>query len=201
LRPLVANIGGMEQPLWLRRATDREYSAVVDLIDTVREWLRQAKDTDQWLEPWPTENGRNARIRAAILAGRTWVAWDGTRAAATVTISPRDHEIWPEENRRDPAVYVRRLVVDRAYAGQHLGAQLLDWAGLRATREYGARWVRVDLWTTNTELHDYYRRQGFEFCGFCETIEDYPSAALFQKPVHQIKPPEELLFRELPEAG
>lgn len=49
---------------------------------------------------------------------------------------------------------------------------------------------------SNTALHEYYIREGFEFCGFCETIEGYPSAALFQKPVHEIKPSEDPLFWE-----
>jgi|SRR5215831_692665 len=187
-----------EPSLLLRQATERQQSVIVELIEDAREWLRRTKDTDQWMEPWPDEDGRNERILGAIRAGRSWVAWDGTRPAATVTVSPNDHEIWPEENRRDPAVYVRRLVVDRGYAGQGLGAQLLDWAGLQAVRAYGARWVRVDLWTTNTELHAYYRRQGFMFCGFCEDI-GYPSAALFQKPTDQIKPFDAPLFREAPE--
>ncbi len=53
----------------------------------------------------------------------------------------------------------------------------------------------MDVWTTNTQLHDYYCRQGFEFCGFCETIADYPSAALFQKPIDQITPPPTPLFQ------
>ncbi len=105
--------------------------------------------------------------------------------------------IWPEENERDPAVYVRRVVVSRPYAGHGLGSQLLDWAGLRASRVYGARWVRVDVWTTNEELHDYYKSQGFKYRGLCP-IPDYPSAALFQKSVDQIEPPEIPLFQEDP---
>ncbi len=183
--------------LVLRRAGTDDYGAVSILRAEARRWLR-TKSTDQWSEPWPSEDARERRILGAIRAGRTWIAWDGAIPAATVTASPNHHEIWPEENRRDPAVYIRRLVVSRdpKYMGHGLGAQLLDWAGLRASREYGARWQRVDVWTTNTRLHDYYRDQGFEFCGFCEWIVDYPSAALFQKPVDEIKPLEDPLFRD-----
>lgn len=190
----------MGQPLQLRRATEDQHAGVLELIHSAEEWLRST-GTDQWKAPWPNENGRRERILAAIQAGSTWVAWDGDRLAATVTVSPNDHDHWPAESRLDPAVYVRRLVVDRSYAGRGLGAQLLEWAGLRASREYGARWARVNAWTTNTQLHDYYRRQGFEFCGFCETIADYPSAALFQKRIGQIRPPEVGLFREVPGAA
>ena len=73
-------------------------------------------------------------------------------------------------------MYVCRLVINRAFARQGLGAALLDWAGLRARRWYGARWIRVDVWTTNTRLHTYYQRQGFGFCGFSEAFQHYPAA-------------------------
>ena len=182
-------------PLVLRRAGADDFDAVHALLLEASQWLR-TKGTDQWAAPWPDWNGRNERIRRAIGARRTWIAWDGERAAATLTASPSDHRIWPPENVRDPAVYVRRLVVGRAYSGQGLGSGLLDWAGLRGSRIYGARWIRVEVWTTNTELHDYYRRQGFEFCGFCSTIRDYPSRALFQKQIEKLKQPEAPLFHE-----
>jgi GNAT superfamily N-acetyltransferase len=186
--------------LILRRASTSDIWAVRRLVTEASQWLR-TKGTDQWAVPWPDEDSRDGRIMRAIEAGRTWIVWDDNRAAATLTASPNHHHIWPEENRRDVAVYIRRLVVSRRYARQRLGAQLLDWAGLHANRQYGAQWVRVDVWTTNTALHEYYVRQGFGFCGFCETIEGYPSAALFQKPVHQIKPLEDPLFREIPDTA
>jgi len=186
----------MGQPLLLRQATELQHRDILELIDSVREWLRTI-GTDQWKAPWPNENGRSERILGAIHAGRTWVAWDRRRLAATVTVSPNDHGIWPPESQRDPAAYVRRLVVNRSYAGRGLGAQLLDWAGLRAGREYGADWMRVDLWTTNTRLHNYYRRHGFKFCAL-SPVRGYPSAALFQKPIDNIVPADDPLFQEDP---
>jgi GNAT superfamily N-acetyltransferase len=183
--------------LVLQRATREDFEAVRSLLTEASRWL-ESKDTDQWAEPWPDQNGRYERILRAIEAGRTWIAWEGTQPAATLTASPNDHMMWPEESRQDAAVYVRRMVVSRRYAGRGLGGQLLDWAGLRASHEYGARWVRVDVWTTNIRLHDYYRGQGFTRGGTCP-INGYPSAALFQKPVDQIRLPAIPLFREDPE--
>jgi GNAT superfamily N-acetyltransferase len=194
----MANIEDMGEPLLLRQATPGEHTAILELIDSVREWLRTI-GTDQWEVPWPSENGRSKRTLAAIEAGRTWVVRDDVRLAATVTVSPNDHGIWPAENRQDPAAYVRQLVVNRDYAGQGLGAQLLDWAAIHALRVYGARWVRVDLWTTNTRLHAYYRRQGFKYCAL-SPVHGYPSAVLYQKPTGQILPPEAPLFSEDPES-
>lgn len=182
----------------LRRARAHDFEAVHDLLTGTSRWLEKT-DTDQWAKPWPDANGRNERIKRAIEAGRTWIAWDSDEPVATLTASPNDHRIWPEEIRRDPAVYVRRIVVSRdpRYAGQGLGGQLLDWAGLRAAREYGARWVRVDVWTTHPRLHAYYRDQGFEFCDY-SPVPHYPSAALFQKRTDQISVPTAPLFREGP---
>src|SRR5262249_28233549 len=118
--------------------------------------------------------------------------------AARIRGDRAQNPIWPAETWRDPAVYVYRLVVSRAFAGRGLGAALLDWAGLGARQRYGARWIRVDVWTTNTRLHDYYRRQGFTFCGFSEAFRYYPSAALFQKATGRIRPTRRSLFRTHP---
>jgi hypothetical protein len=183
--------------LLLRRANVDDLWAVTDLLQDASRWLG-TKETDQWARPWPDEEGRRERILAAIRAGRTWVIWDDALPTATITTSPNDHQVWPEEYRGDLAVYIRRLVVSRRYAGQDLGLHLLDWAGYRARREYGAHWVRVDLWTTNSELHAYFRGLGFVFCGLSE-IPDYPSAALFQKSTEQISLPQGPQFIEAPD--
>lgn len=184
--------------LVLRRAQAADVTAITSLRAEASRWLR-TKGTDQWATAWPDENDRNERITRAIAAGRTWIAWDGNRPVATLTASPNHHGIWPEDLGRDLAVYVRRLTVSRQYGGIGLGSQLMDWAGLRASLEYGARFIRVDVWTTNSDLHDYYRREGFEFCGLSPE-PGYPSAALFQKPVQGIRRAADPLFDETPES-
>jgi GNAT superfamily N-acetyltransferase len=77
-----------------------------------------------------------------------------------------------------------RLVVSRSHAGRGIGAALLDWAGKRAARQYDAKWIRVDAWTTNKELHAYYKRQGFALVRTCPD-PTYPSGAMFQKPTSE----------------
>jgi GNAT superfamily N-acetyltransferase len=182
-----------ELPLTLRRADRHDHDVIIGLIDAAADWLR-TKNTDQWVQPWPTKQDRSHRILQDLIAERTWIAWEDSTPVATITADSAQNSIWPTETRRDPAVYVSRLVVSRAFAGQGLGAALLNWAGLRGRRRYGAHWIRVDVWTTNTALHAYYRRQGFEFCGFGEASEDYPSAALFQKEIGRIRPAEQAPF-------
>jgi GNAT superfamily N-acetyltransferase len=184
----------------LRRATERDHEVIIRLIDAAAEWLR-TKNTDQWEQPWPSVEDRSHRILKDLRLDKTWIAWEGGMPAATITIDPADNSIWPAEKLRDRAVYVCRLVVSRSHSGKGLGAALLDWAGLRAMRRYGARWVRVDVWTTNKALHAYYRRQGFESCGVSEEIDHYPSAALFQKATDRIKPMGRTLFQLVPPVG
>lgn len=185
-------------PLRLRRATEDDHDAIVGLIDRAAEWLR-TKNTDQWAQPWPSHKDRSHRIVRDLRAGKTWVATDNGTLVATLTADYEDSPVWPKESKGKPAVYVCRLVVSRTHAGEGLGAAFLDWAGLRARHRHNAQWVRVDVWTTNKALHAYYQDLGFEFYGLSEEVDDdYPSAALFQKPTKRISPPGHALFRLAP---
>lgn len=178
-----------QSPLTLRRATEGDHDLIAGLIDEAAEWLR-TKNTDQWAQPWPSMEDRSHRIRRDLRAGKTWIAWDNGTPTATITASSKGSSVWPDKLLSERAVYVCRLVVSRAYAGRRIGAELLDWAGTHALRRRSARWVRVDVWTTNRALHAYYEQQGFEFYGFCQHIHDYPSTALFQKATERIAPAE-----------
>ncbi|MEV3950062.1 GNAT family N-acetyltransferase [Streptomyces halstedii] len=117
--------------------------------------------TDQWANPFPPES-----IAASVSAGDVFVVKEGEdcEAVATVTldrkIDPEIAELWTPAERAEPALYVHKLTVDRRYGGRGLGARILDWAGDRAARQE-ARWLRLDAWTSNTKLHQYYLRQGF----------------------------------------
>jgi GNAT superfamily N-acetyltransferase len=179
-------------------ATTEHVKAVLDLIAEARDWLA-VKGTDQWAYPWPHEQQRNARMLRALEVGATWIVWAEDRPAATVTITSRPNAaIWSESacNLADRAVYVHRLITSRDFAGWGLGAELLDWAGLRSHRKYRAKWIRIDVWTSNQALHGYYMKRGFEPCGICPDL-NYPSGALFQKPVSEIAVPASPLFREV----
>jgi len=177
----------------LRRATADDTGVVIRLIEEAADWLR-SKGTDQWAKPWPNRAGRDSKILTALLLGKTWIGWDDGVPAATITADLDEDPYWPDDLRRESAVYVYRLVVGRPYSGVGLGAALLNWAGGTTRRDHGAQWIRVSAWTTNTGLHDYYRRQGFAACGF-HADDGYPSRARFQKPTAPIPASEPGLFR------
>jgi ribosomal protein S18 acetylase RimI-like enzyme len=169
-----------------RLATIDDLQTIINMVKDAADWL-QTKGTDQWAKPWPSCTERDERIRHGLATNSTWIIWDGSTAVATLT-AHRDglEQLWTPEERREPAVYVHRVIVNREYAGRQVGAQLIDWASLRAAREYGARQTRIDVWTTNDALHDYYRRIGFTFIRFAESHATYPSRALFRRPIEAI---------------
>ncbi|MFF3731825.1 GNAT family N-acetyltransferase [Streptomyces sp. NPDC002476] len=128
-------------------------------VDTAA-WLTSL-GTDQWSTPFPAEH-----VAASVNAGEVFLVKEREEgeAVATVTldhnIDPEIWDLWTPEEREEPALYVHKLTVDRRYGGRGLGGRLLDWAGDRAARQ-GARWLRLDAWTSNVRLHRYYLQQGF----------------------------------------
>ena len=171
--------------LHIRRAVKSDMKTILRLIEEAALWLR-TKDTDQWSKPWPSKRKRNARIKRGIHAGRTWIVEDDGIAVATISCLPDvNTDLWTRQEQTERAVYVSRLIISRDYEGQGIGSELLDWAGRLAARQFGARWIRVDVWTTNTALHSYYEKRGFCAVGLCDAA-DYPSAALFQKSTEDI---------------
>jgi GNAT superfamily N-acetyltransferase len=168
--------------LALQHAAPVDIATIIGLIDEAAQWL-QHKNADhrhQWARPWPNRADRNGRILVSLTSRTTWICWDGTIAAATLTADPDPDPYWSQDRPERPAVYVHRLVVARAYAGLGLGAELLNWAGRTGRLSHGADVLRISAWTTNLGLHDYYRRQGFSPRGF-HPDDGYPSRARFEK--------------------
>lgn len=86
---------------------------------------------------------------------------DGHTTAGTITLTPDAEDgLWTDEELTDSSMFINKLTVAREYAGHNLGGRLLDWAGDRACRA-GARWLRLDAWTTSDALQRYYLEQGF----------------------------------------
>jgi ribosomal protein S18 acetylase RimI-like enzyme len=173
----------------IRHAVADDMPAILGLIGEAAAWLQRDKNTDQWAKPWPDKRSRDARVAQGIKDGLTWIAEDNGTLAGTITCRERGSDsLWAPVELSEPAVYVSRLIVRRAQAGMGLGAALIDWAGQRGRLAWGANWIRIDVWTTNTALHHYYKSQGFVHIRTAEVEYEweYPSAALFQKPTPDI---------------
>jgi GNAT superfamily N-acetyltransferase len=156
--------------------------------DEAARWLA-ARGIDQWSETWPSDDLMVEGMLRNISAGESFIVWDqdGT-PAATITLNRwAKPELWTPEERAEPALYAHKATVARVYAGEGLGAELLDWAGTRAANE-GARWLRVDAWTTNDKLQQYYRDQGFAHVRTV-VLPHNPSGAVFQRPARRVRTP------------
>jgi GNAT superfamily N-acetyltransferase len=177
----------MTDNLRIRRGTARDTDTIISLIDEAADWLRD-KGTDQWASPWPSRAARDGRVRRGLRNGNTWIAEAAGQPIATITYRPHGNQkLWDPGEQREPAVYVSRLIVTRSASGLDVGSAMVDWAAARAVRDWNAQWIRIDVWTTNVALHNYYEKRGFRFSRIatCEA-SDYPSAALFQKPTSEI---------------
>jgi GNAT superfamily N-acetyltransferase len=175
-------------PFVLYPAAPGDLDHVIGLVREASKWLGGI-GTDQWQKPWPDRAGQQERILNDLLKGKTWLVRDGEAIAATITVDddePLDlHErpVWPPDERPKAVVYVRRLVVSRHYASHALGAALLDWAADWAKKHRHAKLIRIDVWTTNTKLHEYYKGQHFTRCRDPQGLGSYPSQALFERSV------------------
>jgi ribosomal protein S18 acetylase RimI-like enzyme len=130
---------------------------------------------------------------------------EDARGGTAATVTCREHGnpmLWTAEEQREPAAYVSRLIVSRRHAGLGIGAALIDWAGLLGMSRWQAKWIRIDVWTTNLALHRYYKGQGFEHLRTLQFDDpwDYPSAALFQKPAADVNAEAAAQFT-MPEGG
>lgn len=121
-------------------------------------WL-SALGSDQWAEPFPADHIANSIKSGTVYLLRTS---DQADPAATITLDEEtDDLLWLPEELQEPALFVHKLTVDRQYAGQGLGTELLNWASTRAS-DQGKQWVRLDAWTTNLPLQRYYESHGFQ---------------------------------------
>ena len=155
----------------MRIARVDELSEVVALWNEASQWLAE-QGTDQWQYPVRVE-----AIAERIGAGRLWLL-DGEdgRPTATVTLDETaDSAIWKDSDNPDDALYLHRLVVARRAAGVKLGSLILNWADQQVL-DRGRRYLRLDAWTTNRQLQQYYVSEGFRLVRLVQD-DDVPSGA------------------------
>ena len=151
-----------------------DIAIVAKLWTEVAAWLAE-QGTDQWQYPIKMHN-----IEAAVAAGSCWIAEEDGEPVGTITVDTNaEPGLWTDEELSD-AVIVHRMVIARRHAGRNLGDILLQHAE-DLGRKLGRHWIRLDAWTTNTLLHDYYRRVGFRLVRIADPT--LISAALFERPI------------------
>lgn len=144
-------------------------------------WLRD-RGTDQWQNLRPTRHGTGRSLSDAIARGEVFIVREADRIVGTMTVDDfADPEFWSPQDDPADALYVHRMVVARQARGQDVGGRMIDWALSQATA-LNKRWLRLDAWRTNPELHAYYLRHGFQHVRTVD-VTHRGSGALFQHPV------------------
>lgn len=159
-------------------------NATLDDIGRLQQFRRDAvawltdRGSDQWSTPYPAD-----LLRASIEAGDVFLFYeaDGDPVATVTLDTHADPILWRPEEIREPALYVHKLTLAKPGGGGGLGSQILDWCGDRAAKA-GARWLRLDAWTTNSDLHAYYRSQGFSHLRTVHHEQAFSSGWVAQRP-------------------
>jgi ribosomal protein S18 acetylase RimI-like enzyme len=163
----------------IRRAVEADVDDLVSLYQAAQRWLAD-KGSDQWATN--AEAKVRTKVACSIRRGECYVAeLDGVPIGMITIDEYADPEFWIPEDRPSEALYLHRMVVDRAQSGRNVGRLLLDWADNVATSQ-GRQWLRLDAWRTNTALQDYYKRQGFSAVRTVE-LAHRGSGALFERRV------------------
>ncbi|MFL5760905.1 MAG: GNAT family N-acetyltransferase [Thermomicrobiales bacterium] len=189
------------QHLTITQATPAEWLEIAAILEDAQRWLR-SRGIPQW-----TRSFDRAWIEPKIVAGEFYIARLQTHSVAVARLLQSDPLFWgdsPQRGRSSPpgwgrvrerevvhsarggksddgdALYIHSLAVLRAYAGQGIGRQFLDWVADEARRS-GRRFLRLDCTAGNRSLCAYYERAGF--IPF-ETVEvGHEAMMLFEKPI------------------
>jgi GNAT superfamily N-acetyltransferase len=127
----------------------------------------------QWPVPFPLDE-----LELSVERGELYVAESEGEIAATFTLLWDDPTFWGTQ--LPDAVYLHKLAVRRRFAGQGIGAALVDWVAEHAAAA-GRRFVRLDCLRKDLAIRAYYERLGFEHRG--DLVHPRFSASLYERPV------------------
>jgi GNAT superfamily N-acetyltransferase len=146
---------------------------LVRLRDELARWL-VSRGIEQW------HPGELPKDWIAHEAKHEWVhiVRESGRLVATVTVLPEDPIVWDDRN--EPAGYLHRLMVDRHWAGQRVGAELLAWAE-GTIRQSNRGIARLDCVRSNHRLCAYYEANGYSLVGY----KDFPNLGWYESALYE----------------
>lgn len=161
----------------IRRATQDDLDAIVDLRLHAEQWLHQ-RGISQWTV---TQRGMDS-IHARMTAASMYAIDHEDTLIGSVTLDGPDTDFWTPQEAEEPALYLYKLMIHSDHRGLGLGDAVLDWSCAKAETQ-GLSWLRIDVWKTNTKLHEYYLNRGFEYVRTAHA-NGRNSGALFQRPTN-----------------
>jgi GNAT superfamily N-acetyltransferase len=149
------------------------------------EILRLRREAEDWLdaqgiEQWGRGHVDLAQIARQVQQGQWQVLRRQAGLCGALRLLWSDEALWLTDDCF--AAYVHGMVIDRAKAGQGLGASLLRWVEAQAVVA-AAPYLRLDCVEGNERLRAYYKAQGFTPVGRRDFDPPWFSVALLQKSV------------------
>jgi GNAT superfamily N-acetyltransferase len=112
---------------------------------------------------WPLETLTPEVLSKAYPTGEFWLGLVAGEAVATFVLVEDDPLFWqgipPNES-----LFIHKIAVDRRFAGQGFGVQILDFAKGQAL-ERGKHFLRLDTDVHRAPVRALYERYGFNWAG------------------------------------
>lgn len=144
----------------IRSGDSGDVKTLLRFFDEAVEWLVERGSEGQWgAEPWSELPRQVERVEGLAEDPGLRIAVVGGEAAGALILAGEGAEHVPKAD--EPEVYVRLLITSRRFAGQKVGARLIEYT-LDEARRRGVSLVRVDCWAGGDgALQRYYEGQGF----------------------------------------
>ena len=102
-------------------------------------------------------------VIAELDAGRVYRVMNGGELAGVFSVAHDDAAIWGEHE-RGQHIYLHRIARSASYSGRGLLNAVLDWSR-RQCQTLGRAGLRIDTWTSNSTLINFYITHGFRVIG------------------------------------
>lgn len=143
----------------IRDGRESDDVALLSMVDIAIAWMVDRGQAMQWgTEPASERPIWRDRVREWVACPGSRVAEiDGRAVGASVIVPDPPAHVPPSELRE---TYLLFLISDRSYAGNGIGAALVQRAAADALAA-GSQVLRVDCWADAPDLVAWYERQGF----------------------------------------
>jgi GNAT superfamily N-acetyltransferase len=138
----------------IQQALPEEAATVAAVLNEAAQWIAA-----EGRPLWSAADVALERIQRDTDAGGYFIARRNGDVAGVVRLDLEDPYFWPEIE-SGGSLYVHKLAVRRAWSGQGVPVQLLDFALARA-RELGRPFLRLDCVADRAPLRALYERFGF----------------------------------------
>lgn len=164
----------------ITKADQSDTDAIVEILEDARLLKLQLNDESWGYDPFTADE-----ISTSVEQGDTYVARCGQEYIGTFVLMWSDIT-WGAEGNDSEAAYIHLLATANSVRGQRIGEQIIQLIGGLA-RNQGKQYVRLDCYSANEMLKDYYKRLGFVELRVAEPNPNNPyyTASLLQKDIQE----------------